>query len=350
MIRFECDYLEGAHPRVIEALTRTNEEQTPGYGVDAYSKKAADLIRGACAAPEADVQFLIGGTLTNTVVIAAVLRPHQGVLSADTGHIAVHETGAIEMNSHKVLTLPSSEGKISAASVEAALVAHYSDATAEHTVQPGMVYLSHPTEYGTLYTKAELTAISEVCHRFGIPLYLDGARLGYGVMAEGTDLTMPDIAALCDAFYVGGTKVGALFGEALVIPNPAIAKDIRYLIKQHGSLLAKGRLLGLQFIALFEDGLYFDIAARADRLALRLRDGIVSLGYTFLFPSVTNQQFPILPDRLLERLSEKYSYSFWQRYDEAHSVVRFCTSFMTPEASVEALLADLERLTRELGN
>jgi threonine aldolase len=347
MIRFECDYLEGAHPKVLEALVRTNDVQTPGYSTDEYCAYARTLIKNACACEDCDVHFLVGGTQTNSTVIAAALRAHQGVLSAESGHINVHETGAIEMNGHKVIPLPTALGKISAASVEAALVAHYADHDREHTVQPGMVYISHPTEYGTLYTKEELTALSECCRRYDIPLFLDGARLGYGLAAEGTDLTLPDIAALCDVFYIGGTKVGALFGEALVITKDSLKKDFRYVIKQHGGMLAKGRLLGIQFAALMENDLYTEIAAHANRLAYRLRDGIAALGYPFFMESPTNQQFPILPDAILARLEEKYSFSHWGKVDGAHSIIRICTSFMTPEDYVDTLLADLTALTNE---
>lgn len=347
MIRLECDYLEGAHPKVLEALVRTNELQTPGYSTDEYCAYARTLVKNACAREDCDVHFLVGGTQTNSTVIAAALRAHQGVLSAESGHINVHETGAIEMNGHKVIPLPTSLGKISAASVEDALLAHYADHDREHTVQPGMVYISHPTEYGTLYTKAELTALSEVCRRYDIPLFLDGARLGYGLAAEGTDLTLPDIASLCDVFYIGGTKVGALFGEALVITKESLKKDFRYVIKQHGGMLAKGRLLGVQFAALLENDLYTEIAARANRLAYRLRDGIAALGYAFFIDSPTNQQFPILPNAILAQLEEKYSFSHWGKADDAHTIVRICASFMTPEEYIDALLADLTALTEK---
>lgn len=347
MIRLECDYLEGAHPKVIEALVRTNEMQTPGYGTDEYCAYARTLVKSACACEDCDVHFLVGGTQTNSTVIAAALRAHQGVLSAESGHINVHETGAIEMNGHKVIALPTAQGKISAAAVEAALVAHYADRDREHTVQPGMVYISHPTEVGTLYTKAELAALSAVCRRYDIPLFLDGARLGYGLSAEGTDLTLSDIAALCDVFYIGGTKVGALFGEALVITKESLKKDFRYVIKQHGGMLAKGRLLGVQFAALLENNLYTEIAAHANRLAYRLRDGIAALGYPFFIDSPTNQQFPILPDRILSRLEEKYSFSHWGKSDEAHSIVRICTSWTTPDEYIDGLLSDIALLSAD---
>ena len=243
MIRWECDYAEGCHPALLDALTRTNMEQTPGYGVDQHCDRARGLIRDLCQAPEATVEFLVGGTQTNTTVIAAALRPHQGVLCAHTGHINCHETGAIESTGHKVLPLPSEDGKITAQQVRAAVEAHWRDSTHEHVVQPGMMYLSHPTEQGTVYTAQELTAISQVCREFGLPLFVDGARLAYGLAAEKS-VTLPLLYELCDVFYLGGTKVGALFGEAVVISNPALARDFRYLIKQRGGMLAKGRQIG----------------------------------------------------------------------------------------------------------
>ena len=250
MIRFNCDYLEGAHPRIIEKLVETNLVQTPGYGEDEFCERARKVIREKCGVPDAYVQFLVGGTQTNLTVIASTLRPYQGVLSANTGHINAHETGAIEATGHKVLALPSEDGKITAAQVQEAYDAHWADGSHEHIVQPGMVYISHPTENGTLYTKEELKALYDTCQKLGLPLFLDGARLGYGLMSEGSDLTWKDVAAYTDVFYIGGTKVGALFGEAVVITNPALKKDFRYMIKQRGGMLAKGRLLGIQFLTL----------------------------------------------------------------------------------------------------
>ena len=256
MIRFNCDYLEGAHPKILEKLQETNFVQTLGYGEDAYCERARAMIREKCGAEDAYVQFLVGGTQTNTTVIASILRPYQGVLCANTGHINAHETGAIESTGHKVLALPSEDGKITAAQVQEAYDAHWADGSHEHIVQPGMVYISHPTENGTLYTKEELKALYETCQKLELPLFLDGARLGYGLMSKGTDLTWQDIAAFTDVFYIGGTKVGALFGEAVVITNASLTKDFRYMIKQRGGMLAKGRLLGIQFETLLSDGLY----------------------------------------------------------------------------------------------
>lgn len=341
MIRFECDYLEGAHPKVLELLNQSNFEQSPGYGEDEYCNKAREVIKQLCKREDADVHFLVGGTQANTTVIASALRPYQGVLCADTGHINVHETGAIEATGHKVLPLPSTNGKISAKQIADACEAHWNDGSHEHIVQPGMVYISYPTEVGTLYSKEELTAIHKVCRQYELPLFLDGARLGYGLTSVKNDLTLSDIAALCDVFYIGGTKVGALFGEAVVICNPSLKKDFRYSMKQRGGMLAKGRLLGMQFLALLEDGLYFEIAGHANQLAMKIRKACEEKGYPFFMESWTNQQFPILPNEKLERLGEDFSFSFWEAVDETHSAVRFCTSWATKEEDVEALIRSL---------
>lgn len=341
MIRFENDYAEGAHPRILALLGKTNLEQTPGYGEDAYCEKARSLIRDLCQAKTAEVQFLVGGTQANATVIASILRPHQGVVSAETGHINVHESGAIEATGHKVLPLASADGKITAAQVQRLVLEHWNDVTHEHMVQPGMVYISFPTENGTIYTKAELTELSRVCHQYDLPLYLDGARLGYGLMAEGNDLTLPDIAELCDVFYIGGTKVGALFGEAVVITRESLKKDFRYLMKQHGGLLAKGRLLGLQFVALLENNLYFDISRHANRQASRISATFTQKGYPFLYESTTNQQFPIIPKAQLEQLEKKYAFSLWKHVDEHHSAVRICTSWATKDEDVSQLVEDI---------
>ena len=337
MIGFNSDYMEGAHPQVLQALAESNARQTPGYGEDEYCRKAAELIRKLCVSPEAAVHFLTGGTQVNRTVIAAALRPHQGVIAADTGHVAVHESGAIENSGHKVLTLPQREGKLTAAQVEALWRAHYADATAEHMVQPGMVYISNPTELGTVYTLPELEALYTVCRKYALPLYVDGARLGCALAAEGYDLA--DMARLCDVFTIGGTKLGALFGEAAVFTDPALAKDFRYLIKQNGGMLAKGRLLGLQFLALLEDGLYMDIARREVELALRLRDGLAAKGWGFLLSSPTNQQFPILPDAVLETLEKEYAFSRWQSMGDGMSAVRFCTGWAATAEQIDALLS-----------
>lgn len=344
MIRFENDYAEGAHRRILERLLETNEEQTPGYGVDEHCEKARTYIRKACDAPNADVHFLVGGTQTNTTIIASILRPHQGAVSAATGHIAVHETGAIEATGHKVLTLPSEDGKIQAEQVKALVDAHWSDAAHEHTVQPGLVYISHPTENGTTYSKLELEKLSQVCRESGLPLFMDGARLGYALAAKDSDLSLADIARLCDVFYIGGTKVGALFGEAVVIVNDVLKKDFRYFIKQKGGMLAKGRLLGIQFETLFQDGLYEEISAYAVELAMEIRAALTAKGYSLRYDSTTNQQFPILPDEVLAELGKTYSFSFWEKYGDTHSVVRFCTSWATKMENVVRLLEDIKRL------
>ena len=344
MIRFECDYNEGAHARIMKRLVETNEEQTPGYGEDEHCEKARAYIRKACQAEKADIHFLVGGTQTNTTIISSILRPHQGAVAAITGHIAVHETGAIEATGHKVLTLPSDDGKIQAEQVKQLYDAHWNDVTHEHMVQPGLVYISHPTENGTTYSKSELKALNKVCRECGLPLVLDGARLGYGLAAKNSDLSLSDIASLCDVFYIGGTKVGALMGEAVVIINDTLKKDFRYMIKQNGGMLAKGRLLGIQFETLFEDGLYYEISKHAVEMAMMIREAFAEKGFSFRYDSKTNQQFPILPNEVLTQLSEKYSYSYWEKIDTGHSAVRFCTSWATKKESVEMLIKDIKAL------
>ena len=344
MIRFECDYTEGAHEQIIKRLVETNEEQTPGYGMDEHCEKARAYIRKACHAENADIHFLVGGTQTNTTILASILRPHQGAVAAISGHIAVHETGAIEATGHKVLTLPSDDGKIQAKQVKELYDAHWNDVTHEHMVQPGLVYISHPTENGTTYSKAELIALSKVCRECGLPLFMDGARLGYGLAAKNNELSLADIASLCDVFYIGGTKIGALMGEAVVIVNDALKKDFRYSIKQHGGMLAKGRLLGIQFETLFEDGLYYEISKHAVDMAMMIREALTEKGFSFRYDSMTNQQFPILPNEVLSKLGEKYSYSYWEEVDARHSAVRFCTSWATRKENVEMLIKDIKAL------
>mgnify|MGYP005763251935 FL=1 len=347
MILFQCDYNEGAHPKVMEKLMETNLEQTVGYGEDEHCARAAALIRKACGDDSLAVHFLVGGTQANMTVIAAALRPHQGVIAAQTGHINGHETGAVEATGHKVLALPQKDGKISASQVKDLCEAHLNDASFEHTVQPKMVYISNPTEYGTLYTRKELEALHEVCRRYGLYLFLDGARLGYGLAAADNELDLPMIAACCDVFYIGGTKVGALFGEAVVMSNDELKKDFRYLIKQKGGMLAKGRLLGVQFEALFVDGLYMEISRHADRLADKLREAFTQAGFPFLVENQTNQIFPVIPDSVLKKLGENYGYTYQERVDETHSAVRFCTSWATKEDNIDRLIADLKRLTED---
>ncbi len=343
MIRFNCDYSEGAHPRILEALVRTNMEQTSGYGEDVYCVQAAEVIRTLCKKGDAEVHFLVGGTQANLTVISSILRPHQAVLCVEEGHINVHETGAIEACGHKVMAISGKNGKITAEQIQEEYTKHWSDSSHEHMTQPKLVYISNPTELGTMYSKAELEAIRNVCDECGLYLFLDGARLGYGLMAEGNDLTLEVLAENCDVFYIGGTKVGALFGEAVVICNKALQEDFRYLIKQKGGMLAKGRLLGLQFLELLKDGLYFEIAEHAIRMAMILKKGLQKEGYTFFIDSVTNQQFVIVPNEKLEQLKEKYVYTYQQRYDETASVIRLCTSWATKEEDVYRLLEDMRQ-------
>lgn len=346
MILFNCDYNEGAHENILKRLCETNLEQTIGYGEDHYCAQAATKIKELCCDTTVDVHFLVGGTQTNLTVIDAALRSHQGVLCADTGHINVHETGAIEACGHKVLGLPSSDGKITAKQIEDAYLAHKNNDSFEHMVQPKMVYISFPTELGTIYSKEELEAISSVCRTNHLFLFVDGARLGYGLAAADNDVTLSDLAALTDVFYIGGTKQGALFGEAVVISHPDLQQDFRYFIKQKGGMLAKGRLLGLQFLTLLEDNLYMTLASHADRLADKLRDALQQNGYSFLVESRTNQIFPIMQDSVLAELGKKYSYSYDHRVDEAHSAVRFCTSWATREEAVDQLIADIQSLKK----
>ena len=342
MIRFECDYITGAHPKVLQALVDSNLEPHPGYGEDEYCARAAQLIRELCQAPEADVHFLVGGTQTNTTVIASALRPHQGVISTELGHIALHETGAIESTGHKVLTVPTQDGKLTAQQVEQVCREHLEDEAMEHKVQPGMVYLSHPTELGTVYTRAELEAICAAAHRYHIPVFVDGARLAYGLAAS--DITMPDLARLADVFYIGGTKSGALFGEAVVITNDSLKRDFRYFIKQRGALLAKGRLLGVQFLALLSDGLYEQIGQQAVAQALRIKKAFQDKGWPFLVDSPTNQQFVVVPDPVYERICQSYSTEHNGKPDPDHTAIRFCTTWSTRDEDIDALIRDIQAL------
>lgn len=341
---FYSDYLEGCHPEIMKRLLDTNSEQTPGYGKDRYCEEARDTIRKACGRMDADVHFLVGGTQTNATVIASVLRPYQGVVCAASGHINVHETGAIEHSGHKVLTLPSHNGKLDASELDRFVSGHFADESREHEVQPGMVYVSFSTELGTIYSRSELEALRRVCDRWNLPLYIDGARLGYGLSAEGCDLSLGDIASLSDVFYIGGTKQGALFGEAVVVLNEGLKKDFRYNIKQGGGMLAKGRLLGLQFLALFDDGLYLKIAAEADRKAMRMRDAFAAAGCEFLVDSPSNLQFPIIDRALAERLDRSgIGYEHWCDMPDGRVAARFCTSWATTESQLQQLLAVLEK-------
>lgn len=335
---FMNDYNECTHERILEAIARANREQDDSYGMDARCERARALILAQLCGAKSAVHFLVGGTQTNTTLIAAALKPYQGVVSASTGHINIHESGAIEATGHKVLSIPSKNGKITAEQVENLAAKHYADSTAEHMVQPGMVYLSHPTELGTVYSKAELTAVRAVCEAFNMPLYIDGARLGCSFAAEGCDVTLADLARLTSAFSIGGTKMGALFGEALVLNDVSLQKDFRYHIKQRGGMLAKGRLLGIQFETLFTDGLYFEIGRHAVSLAQKLARGLRERGYAMFVDSPTNQVFPILPKTVIAALEGIFGYSYWQAVDEASDAVRFCTSWATPPEQVDALL------------
>ena len=343
MIRFESDYTQGATPEIIKRLADTNMEMTPGYGEDHYCKTAAEKIKNEINMPSADVHFLVGGTQTNMLFISSVLRPHQGVMCAVTGHINAHETGAVEATGHKVIALPGDDGTLSADVIRETLDSHYADVTREHIVQPAMVYVSFPTENGTLYSKAQLTAVSELCRERDIPLYLDGARLGYGLMCSENDLTIEDIASLCDAFYIGGTKVGALFGEALVITNDKYKKDFRYIEKQKGAMLSKGRLLGLQFDMLFTDGLYYKISSHAVNLAKKIRSAFEEKNIPLYFDSPTNQQFPILTDEQMKKLGEEFAYSYWCKAGDKHAV-RFCSSWATKQEDVDKLIEAINGL------
>ena len=346
MIYFNCDYNEGAHSSILEALTRTNLEQTPGYGEDVYCRKAAQEIRNCCGTSEADVHFAVGGTQANLIVIDAALRSYQGALCADTGHINVHETGAVEATGHKVLGLPHTEGKITAAQVAQAMENHLSDDSAEHTVQPKLVYISSPTEFGTLYTKTELESLHQVCRKYGLYLFLDGARLAYGLAAAGNDVTLPVLAECCDAFYIGGTKCGALFGEAIVLTHPELKRDFRYMIKQRGAMLAKGRLLGIQFLELMKDNgkLYRELAVGADQLADEIRSALKEQGYPLFCENTTNQIFTILPATVIARLSETFVLSCQDRVDTSHRLVRICTSWATKKEDAEALIRAIRSL------
>ena len=334
MYTFRNDYSECCHPSILKRLTDLGTEANPGYGCDDYCRMAADKIRQAIACPEASVHFLVGGTQTNMTVIDAALRPFQAVIAAATGHINVHETGAIEGTGHKVLTAEAADGKLTPALIQSVLDAH----TDEHMVQPKMVYLSDSTELGTIYTKAELTAISDLCRAKGLYLFLDGARLGAALCAEGNDLTMEDLPRLCDVFYIGGTKNGALMGEVVVIIHPALAEDFRYQIKHRGGMLAKGFLLGLGFDTLFTDDLYMELARHAARQATCLRTGLTERQIPLLVDSPTNQIFPILPDTVIEKLSHDFSYEVWGKVDEDHTCIRLVTSWATTEEAVDAFL------------
>lgn len=360
-ISFASDYTKGAHPKILQALTDNNMNQMPGYGADDICDRAKEKIKKVCGCPEGDVVFLVGGTQTNQTVIDMLLKPYQGILAANTGHIASHEAGAIEFSGHKVLTvsaqtdrcsdlnsedkramdkpvLSDNVGKLTAKALEDYLEFFYGDDNHEHMVFPGAVYISHPTEYGTLYSMAELTEISGICRKWNLPLFLDGARLGYGLMSRQTDVTIKDIAELTDVFYIGGTKVGALFGEAVVFPRGIPSEHPVPVIKQHGALLAKGWLLGLMFDTLFTDDLYFEISKNAIDMAERLKEGLKKKGYRFFLNSPTNQQFIVIDDKKLKELSENVGYSYWEKFDEGNTVIRLATDWATTPEDVEELM------------
>ncbi len=339
MLTFESDYTEGAHEKVLQRLFETNMEKLSGYGNDKYCTEAKEKIKTLCQCPSADIYFLVGGTQTNQTVIDAVLQQYEGVIAATSGHVSVHEAGAIEFTGHKVLEIPHAHGKLQADTLLNYIKTFYADENHEHMVFPGMVYISHPTEYGTLYSLKELQSISQICSKYDLPLYLDGARLGYGLMSKNTDVTLPDIAKLCDAFYIGGTKVGALCGEAVMFTHNNTPKHFMTIVKQHGALLAKGRLLGIQFDTLFADGLYFKISRHAIEMAEILKNAFEEKGYTFYLNSPTNQIFIVLENSKMNELQEQISFSFWEKADENHTVVRFATSWATKKEDVDALVS-----------
>lgn len=347
MIHFDNDYTEGAHEKILSRLLETNNIQMPGYGLDDYSEKARNLIKKATKKEDIDVHFLVGGTQTNLTVIAASLRPYEGVVTADSGHIHTLETGAIEAIGHKLLLLPNRDGKITAAQVQKLCDDYLSNKANMHKVQPGMVYLSNPTETGTLYSKAELIAFHKVCKDYDMKLFIDGARLGYGLVAETNDLTLEDLAQLTDVFYFGGTKLGALFGEAVIISNPEIKKGFRALTKQKGGLLAKGRTLGVQFEVLFENQFYLELSHHAVKQAMKLKNTFEALNLSLKYEAYTNQLFPIIPNKILDKLQEKYVFLKMEQEDKDHTLVRICTSWATTDENVKALTDDLYQLMRE---
>ncbi|MBE6539103.1 MAG: aminotransferase class V-fold PLP-dependent enzyme [Ruminococcaceae bacterium] len=337
MLSFESDYITGAHERILKRLMETNRESMSGYSKDIYCESAKKKIREACACDDAEIFFIAGGTQTNQLVISTLLATHEGVVAADTGHVSLHEAGAIEYSGHKVLTVPHVDGKIMPEALKEYLKGFYMDGNCEQMVFPGMVYISHPTEYGTLYSAEELRGLRSVCDEYKLPLYLDGARLPYALMSDNTDVTLPMIAELCDVFYIGGTKAGALCGEALVYTRKNMPAHFNTIVKQRGALLAKGRLFGVQFDELFTDGLYFEIGKHAVKLAMRMKRAFLDKGYKLHIDSYTNQQFVILERSEWERLREKVGMSFWENIDENHLVVRLATSFSTTEEDVEEL-------------
>lgn len=349
MYSFACDYLEGCHEEVLQALCETNMEQAPGYGADRFTQTAVQEIRETCEDPEADIFLVNGGTQTNQLIIDTSLESYEGVLAARTGHVSLHEAGAIEFSGHKVLTLPEHNGKVAASDVAAYVQSFYHDENHEHMVFPGMVYISHPTEYGTIYSAEELKELSQVCRKNNLKLYLDGARLGYGLEADGTDVTLPLIDQLCDVFYIGGTKVGALNGEAIVFPRGRKPHHFLTRIKQHGALFAKGRLVGVQFAALFKDHLYQRISRHAIEMAGEIRRIFEEAGCRFFIDSPTNQQFVILDNDVLKELAQYVEYGFWEEYDENHTVVRFASSWATTQEGIDELRRAVDVCIRQKG-
>ncbi len=341
---FTSDYMEGAHPNIINRLVETNLCHTQGYGLDEFCESAKSRIREACECPDAEIYFLVGGTQTNATIIDGLLSSYQGVIAADSGHVAVHESGAIEFGGHKVLTLPGTEGKISAEQIDKYVNGFYADGNWEHMVNPGMVYISQPTEFGTLYSLEELTAISNVCRSHNIPLFVDGARLAYALGSKDNDVTLPDLARLADVFYIGGTKCGALFGEAVVIPNKGLIPHFFTIIKQHGALLAKGRILGIQFDELFKDNLYLEIGKNAVEYASELQEALRANGYEIYMESPTNQIFTAVDNHLLERIAERVEYGFWENVDDSHTAIRFATSWATTRENIDELISFLKEL------
>ena len=337
MLHFDSDYMEGAHPEILKKLSEINFKKNPGYGMDAICESAREKIRAACGCPEGEVYFFVGGTQTNATVIRGLLRPFEGVLAADSGHISLHEAGAVEAGGHKVITIENREGKLCAEHVREYLLRFYGDENHAHMVRPGMVYISHPTEYGTLYTKQELEELSKVCREYKIPLYLDGARLSYALAAEGTDVNLKVIAENCNVFYIGGTKTGAMMGEAVVVPKP-LEENFFTIVKQSGALLAKGWILGVQFDVLFTEELYLECGKNGIRTASMLRKGLKEKGYSFYIESPTNQIFVVLENTKMQELKAKVSFSFWEALDESHTVVRFATSWATQEEEIKELL------------
>ena len=337
-LAFASDYMEGTHPQILKRLVETNMQHFTGYGMDDISESARDKIRAACEAPDAEVYFLVGGTQANATMIDAALRSSPGVIAANTGHISTHEAGAIELSGHKVLTLPQNNGKISAEQIRGCIEGYWQDDNHEHTVMPGLVYLSQPTEYGTLYSLEELTQISAVCHANNVALYVDGARLAYALACPENDVTLSDLASLCDAFYIGGTKCSALFGEAVVIPRRGFIPHLFTIIKQHGALLAKGWVAGLQFDTLFTDDLYFKVGRNAIDAANRIRNALMEKGYEFAFETPTNQIFIVLDGEKLAALSEKVEMGFWEKLDDNRTVMRIATSWATQKEDVDKLI------------